>query len=149
MVRPSRRQALLGSLAASASLAAGQVAAGASRSAEFIAYREARAAWEQSYDMFPEPKLVAYATKKAWLHAQDAWHAKIEPFREASFRTAAVIRDRPVRSWRDFVELAEVVRTELWQQRPDGTWEAVSGNDELEEALQRATWWLIDGGAHG
>jgi hypothetical protein len=54
-----------------------------------------------------------------------------------------------VRTWRDFIELAEVVRAELWEQMPDGTFVHQSSSEELESALQAAVWKLIDGGLHG
>lgn len=60
-----------------------------------------------------------------------------------------VIQNRPVSTWRDFVELAEVTRAELGQQAPDGSWVMHSFNYELEEAMQAAVWKLIDGGLHG
>jgi hypothetical protein len=60
-----------------------------------------------------------------------------------------VIQNRPVRTWRDFIELAEVVRAELWEQMPDGTFVHQSSSEELESALQAAVWKLIDGGLHG
>ena len=63
-------------------------------------------------------------------------------------RACDAIRDRPVRCWQHFVELALVVRHELWDQFGDGSWDKHSLNDELEEALQTATWWLIEGGPH-
>jgi uncharacterized hydantoinase/oxoprolinase family protein len=64
---------------------------------------------------------------------------------EARRAARLVIQNRPVRTWRDFVELAEVVRAELWDQLPDGSWSSHSHNEELETAMQAAVWKLIDG----
>jgi len=54
-----------------------------------------------------------------------------------------------VTSWQDFVELAAVVQGELWEQLPDGSWEQFSVCEDLEEAFQRATFAMIESGAHG
>ena len=64
---------------------------------------------------------------------------------EARHAARLVIQNRPVRTWWHFVELAEVVRAELWDQLPDGNWSPHSHNEALETALQAAVWKLIDG----
>ena len=55
------------------------------------------------------------------------------------------ILDRPPRSWQDVVELAHVVRMELWE---DNLSHAHSEHGELEPTLMKAIFAVAEGGAH-
>lgn len=107
-------------------------------SAEFLEYRRCVQAHIEACDVeepdFGTPEL-------------DAWDAATSAACEARHKARLVIQNRPIRSRQDFAELAQVVREELWQQEPDGTWHAHSINHELEDALMRAVFALVDGGA--
>lgn len=77
-----------------------------------------------------------------------AWDAATTAACEARHAARMPVQNRPVRSRQDFVELAIVVQQELWQQEPDGVWHAHSVNPELEDAMMRAVFAVIDGGAN-
>jgi hypothetical protein len=105
-------------------------------------FRNYLAAVQAHYDACdaPEPDFAARELL-AWEAAtDDASHARAE--------ARLAIQTRPVCSWQDFVELAIVVRQELWQHEPDGTWIAHSMGGELEEAFMRAVFLVIEGGAN-
>jgi hypothetical protein len=107
---------------------------------EFVQYLRCRQAHIASCEGEPEALFEDPEYEK--------WEAKQADACEALSRTCDVIRNRPVRSERDFKELIRVVQEELWQQRPDGSWVQHSCNDELESALQRALFQRIEGGAN-
>jgi hypothetical protein len=75
----------------------------------------------------------------------DPWDVATSEAGEARCAAAAVIQDRPIRCRRDFVELTLVVQHELWQQEPDGTWQAHSMGEDLEDALMRACFVAVEG----
>jgi hypothetical protein len=77
-----------------------------------------------------------------------AWEAAVSDAIDARNDAKLVIQSRPIRSWRDFVELVLVVRQELWQREADGRWEAHSQGDDLQDALARACFLVIEGGVH-
>lgn len=142
--RQSRRAVLLGAsgiaaVGALAALPSPAMSAGLQFSAEFLEYRRCVQRHINACDVeepdFGTPEL-------------EAWDAVCAEAIKARHQARLVIQNRPIRSRQDFVELALVVREELWQQGPDGSWDKHSLCDELEEALQVATWWLIDGGVH-
>lgn len=109
-------------------------------SPEFLEYRR-RLAWHiYVCDELPEPE---FGTPEA--EARDAVCAEAC---EARHQARLVIQNRPVRSRQDFVELAHVVRYELWQQGTAGVWHAHSRCEDLEDVFMRAVFVMIDGGAH-
>lgn len=119
------------------------VAVGAAGYSElFVAYMRARDA-HVAYCDGPDAPDPAYGTPEC-----EANEAEISRLGDIRCAAREAIQHRPVRSWRDFVELAAVVQGELWQQLPDGGWEKHSIADELEEALQQATFEIIGGGVH-
>lgn len=85
----------------------------------------------------------AFGTPEAALH-----DAACDVAGEARYQAWLPICARQVRTEQDFKELALVVRHELWDQLPDGTWHQHSQNDELEEKLQAALIQRIEGGAN-
>ena len=108
-------------------------------SPEFIEYLRCVQAHMDACDV-PEP---GFGTPEL-----EAWDAATSAACEARSRASIVIRDRPVRLRQDFVELAIVVQQELWHQEPDGVWHAHSMNEELEDAMMRAVFGVVDGGAY-
>ena len=80
--------------------------------------------------------------------AYEAWDAATSAACEARAEASYVIRDRPVRTERDFRELVRVVQEQLWQRLDDGSWDRHSCNDELEEALARALFQRLEGGVY-
>jgi len=112
-------------------------------SPEFAAYQKARDAHVDYYDS-PDAQ-QSFPTRESMM-AHEAEGDRLCDIRSAARK---VIQNRPVNSLQDFVELAAVVQGELWDCGPDGIWDKHSYNDDLEEALQHATWKLITGGLHG
>jgi len=129
-----------GGIAAALALPATTAMAGAPFSPEFLEYRRCVQAHIDACDV-PEPMVVDSPEK-------EAWYAFTGAACEARYEARLVIQNRSVRSRQDLVELAHVVRQELWQQEPDGSWHAHSINHELDDALMRAVFVVIDGGAH-
>lgn len=109
-------------------------------SAEFVEYRRCLQLHIDACDA-PEPD---FGTPEL-----DAWDAATTAATHTRQQACLVIRDRPVHSRQDFAELALVVRQELWQIEPDGSWHAHSRNDELEDSLMRAVFTMIEGGIYG
>lgn len=136
----SRRGVIAAGAAALAGAALPMPAAAAPFSPEFLEYRRCLQAHIDASDGTPEPP---FGTPEYFAN-----QALSDAACERRYEACLVIQNRPVRSWQDFRELALVVRYQLWDQMPDGTWDRHSGNDELEEALQAATWQLIEGGVH-
>jgi hypothetical protein len=140
----SRRAVILGAggiVAVGALSAAVRVPAAAKPfSPEFRSYLRALQAHLDACNV-PEPD---FGTPK-----NEAWDAATGEACEARHAAKRLIQNRPVRSQRDFVELALVVRDELWQQEPDGTWLQHSENNELEQAFMRGVSVVIKGGVHG
>lgn len=154
MANATRRSVLLGSGALVATIA-GSPGSGASEalaslpglpgepSPEFVAYEKARRAHVEFCDGPTSPDSFATAA------AERAYEAEADRLCDIRVAAREVIQHRPVRTFRDFTELAFVVSGELWIRFPDGTWDKHSFCDELEEALQSATWQLLEGGLHG
>ena len=142
MANPNRRALLVGAggliAVGVAGVAVAALPAGQSYSPELLEYLRCRQAHIDSCEGEPELHTPEYAT----------WEARQTAACEARGRASDVIRDRPVRLRRDFIELAIVVREEIWQQEPDGTWHSHSINYELDDALMRAAFGVIDGGAY-
>ena len=114
------------------------LAAGQSFSPEFVEYLRCVQAHIDHCDAEPAFGSAGYP----------AWDAASTNACEARHAARMPIQNRPLRCWQHFVELALVVHHELWDQFADGTWDKHSINDELEIALQTATFWLIEGGAN-
>ena len=142
MFNPNRRALLVGAGGLVAvGVAGGAVAAlpsGQSYSPELVEYLRCWQAHVDSCEGEPELRTPEYAT----------WEASQTAACEARGRASDVIRDRPVRSRQDFIELGIVVRQEFWHQEPDGTWHSHSMHYELDDALMRAAFGVIDGGAY-
>src|SRR4051794_1461866 len=112
MANPNRRALLAsaGGLVAVGIVGGAAVAlpAGQSFSPKFVEYLRCRQAHIASCEGEPEFKGVDYP---AWDNANTAAC-------EARHAASIVIRDRPVRARQDLLELALVVRAELYQQEP-------------------------------
>ena len=128
----------LAAAGAVAALPARALPAGAQFSPEFLEYRRL---WQRYCDLcdLPEP---AFGSAEA--HALEE---TIDEAGDAANVAWSVIARRPVRSWEHLVELAHVVRDQLWHLK-NGEWEQHSINEALEEALQRGIFSLAEGGAN-
>jgi hypothetical protein len=108
-------------------------------SPELLHYRKMRQAHVDACDV-PEPDLGT--------PEHEAWDAATGEACEARHAAAMTVSNRPIHRRQDFIELVLVVRDEHWQRREDGKWEAHSVSDDLENALMRATFVVIEGGVH-
>ena len=76
----------------------------------------------------------------------EAWDANATAACEARCEAKLRVQNRPITSRQDFLELALVVRGEPYDQFPDGSWHVHSMNEELEDAMHRAVFTVIEGG---
>jgi hypothetical protein len=133
----SRRAVILGAggiAAAGALLTLPAVAAGAKTedpSPEILEYRRCLAA-----------HLACFIES----HDEDeAWEARVAETGDAKEETIEAILARPCRSWQDVVELAEVVRDELWNTEEPDNWYVHSHHGGLEPALMKAIFAVAKG----
>ena len=153
MSKTSRRSLLIGSsglFVVAAAPASGSRAAAslqglclATASAAFIAYEKARQAHVDFCDGPNSPR--SFPT----VECMKANEREGDRLGDVRYNACLVIQSRAVTCWQEFIELAAVVQGELWDQTPDGEWDKHSVNEDLEEALQRATWAYIEGGLNG
>ena len=120
-----------GIAAAGALLALPTATAAAGFSPEFLEYQRRHAAW-----------LAIYAEP---YEEDDKWHALETKLSNAMWKAINVILKRTPRSWQDVVELAHVVRMELWEDDLSG-WHSEHG--DLEPALMKAIFAVAEGGLH-
>jgi hypothetical protein len=78
----------------------------------------------------------------------EAWDAATGEACEARHAAAMIVSNRPIHCRQDLVELVLVVRDELRQQSEGGKWEAHSMNDDLEDALMRGCFLVVERGAN-
>jgi hypothetical protein len=124
-----------GGLAAGSALSVLPLAqAAAGSSPEFLEYQRCYAAWLATFDT-PYEK-------------DPACRARNEDCNEARWETINVLLERAPRSWQDVVELAHVVRMELWDTDDDDNWHPHSEHGELEPALLKAIFAVAEGGAN-
>lgn len=120
-----------GIAAVGALLALPTATAAAGFSPEFLEYRRRHAAWMAC---FVEP----YEEDDAWKDLSDERDA-------ARWNAIHAILERMPRCWQDVVELAHVVRMELWEDDLSG-WHSEHG--DLEPALMKAIFAVAEGGLH-